>query len=245
MSGAIEHKQRNTAGRKRGGHRSAVDAVALLSVPVVLIACALSGMQQTALISTLSVLVALVPFFVNLELDRLTPRDIMPIVVFATLAVAGRIVFAPLPNIKPVSAIVIMAGLSFGRHSGFMVGALAALVSNLFFGQGPWTPWQMYAWGLMGYGAGVLEDHGAFKHKAIVFVYAALAPLLYGVIMDSYFVVGYLGEINTASVLTAYGLGALSSLAHAVATVIFLVPIYLPWTHKLKRLKYKYGISTL
>ena len=76
----------------------------------------------------------------------------MPTVVLAALAAAGRILFAPIPDFKPVSAIAIIAGVAFGRKSGFMVGSLAALASNFFFGQGVWTPWQMYAWGLVGYG---------------------------------------------------------------------------------------------
>ena len=74
-------------------------------------------------------------------------RQIMPTLVLAALAAAGRILFGPIPDFKPVSAIAIIAGATLGRRNGFMVGALAALTSNFFFGQGMWTPWQMYAWG--------------------------------------------------------------------------------------------------
>ena len=74
----------------------------------------------------------------------------MPTLVLAALAAAGRILFGPIPDFKPVSAIAIIAGATLGRRNGFMVGALAALTSNFFFGQGMWTPWQMYAWGLGG-----------------------------------------------------------------------------------------------
>ena len=128
-----------------------ISAVLLfLLVPAAMIACILLQSLQTALLSTLVLLAALTPFFLAFERQKPRPRDFMPVVVLTALSVTGRLLFAALPNFKPVSAIVILAGVCFGRQSGFLTGALSALVSNLFFGQGPWTPWQMYAWGLMG-----------------------------------------------------------------------------------------------
>jgi energy-coupling factor transport system substrate-specific component len=223
--------------------RTLLEALALLLVPAGLATCAALGLEQSALVLTLLAALSLLPFFVGLERDRLRPRDLMPIVVFATLAVVGRIILAPFPSIKPVSAIVIMAGVSFGRRHGFMVGALAALASNFLFGQGPWTPWQMYGWGLMGYLAGVLERAGAFKHPAAVFVYGFVAAFGFSLLLDSYYFVGFVSEKNTASLIAAYGSGFAFSLPHALATVAFLAPIYLPWRKKLDRLKRKYGIN--
>ena len=139
-----------------------MELAAIIAVPVVLVACAASGFEQTALLSLAVVLVSLGVFFAGFEGSRPRMRDIMPVVVLAALAAAGRILFAPFPDFKPVSAIAIIAGVAFGRRSGFMVGALAALASNFFFGQGPWTPWQMYAWGLIGYLAGALAQTGLF-----------------------------------------------------------------------------------
>jgi energy-coupling factor transport system substrate-specific component len=222
-----------------------VEIAALLAVPAVLVLCAALRVEQTMLISTAAVVAAMVPMFFNLERSRLKPRDIMPIVVFAALAVAGRIILAPFPNIKPVSAIVIMAGISFGKQSGFAVGALTALVSNLFFGEGVWTPWQMYAWGLMGYFAGILASAGAFKHKAPVFIYGFFAPIGFGLIMDSYYIFGLFGQLTPDAVLLYFAAGMIPSIIHATATVVFLVPIYQPWSRKLERLKRKYGIGGL
>jgi energy-coupling factor transport system substrate-specific component len=218
------------------------EAASLLLVPVLLAVCAAVQIQQTMLVTTAAVVVSLAPFFIGLERDKLKARELMPIVVFAALAVAGRILFAPFPNVKPVSAIVIMAGLSFGRRSGFMTGALAALVSNLFFGQGAWTPWQMYAWGLMGYAAGALCGCGILKHKLAVFAYGALAPFGYALILDSYYIAGLFTGATLESVLAAYSLGLAFAVIHSLATLFFLIPIYLPWTRKLQRLKRKYGI---
>ena len=215
----------------------------LILVPIALVLCAWFKVEQTAFISIVVVVLALVPFFLQFEQKKPKPRDIMPIIVFTALAVAGRIIFAPFPNFKPVSAIVIMAGICFGRQSGFMVGALAALVSNLFFGQGPWTPWQMYAWGCMGYFAGTLQDLGVFKYNALVYVYGFIAPIGYGLLLDTYYVISFVTDLNLTAVVAAYSLGLVSSLVHAIGTVIFLVPLYLPWRKKLKRLKRKYGIE--
>ena len=86
----------------------------------------------------------------RLEAERRRARDIMPIVVMTALAVAGRLIFAPVPAVKPVTALIIITGLCFGRDEGFITGALTMLVSNIFFGQGPWTPWQMFTMGLIG-----------------------------------------------------------------------------------------------
>ena len=140
----------------RAKSRIALEALSICATPAVLVVCTLTNADQTALLSLVVVLASLGVFFATYESSASRLRDIMPTVVLAALAAAGRILFAPIPDFKPVSAIAIIAGVVFGRKSGFMVGALAALTSNFFFGQGPWTPWQMYAWGLVGYGAGLL-----------------------------------------------------------------------------------------
>ena len=146
--------------------RIAAEIVAIFATPAVLAACAIANFNQTALLTLVVVLASIGVFFASYEASRPRLRDIMPTVVLAALAAAGRILFAPIPDFKPVSAIAIIAGVAFGRKSGFMVGALAALASNFFFGQGPWTPWQMYAWGLVGYGAGLLAMVPA-KRRAV------------------------------------------------------------------------------
>ena len=110
-------------------HKLSVVLLFLL-VPAAMAACVLLQSRQTALLSTLVVLAALVPSFLSLERQKPRPRDFMPVVVLTALSVTGRLVFAALPNFKPVSAIVILAGVCFGRQSGFLTGALSALVSN-------------------------------------------------------------------------------------------------------------------
>src|SRR5919107_6213868 len=88
--------------------------------------------------------------FVWYERTHPTTRVIALVATLAAMAALGRVAFAALPNVKPTTDIVLIAGYALGGAPGFMVGATAALASNLFFGQGPWTPWQMTAWGLVG-----------------------------------------------------------------------------------------------
>ena len=215
---------------------------ALAAVLAALAFGAVAQFDQTALLSLGVVVGALVVFFARFETSKPALRQIMPTVVLAALAAAGRILFAALPDFKPVSAIAIIAGAAFGRQAGFMVGALAALVSNLFFGQGPWTPWQMYAWGLIGYFAGVLADRGAFEKRPVLYVYGFAAPLLYGFLLNSYYIVGFVHPLTWQTALLAYGAGLPFDLVHGAATVVFLAILYQPWRKKLDRIKRKYGV---
>ena len=92
----------------------------------------------------------MLPFFLVFENRRPQAREVVVIAVMAALAVAGRAAFFMLPQFKPTAAIVIIAGVGLGAEAGFLTGALAGFVSNFFFGQGPWTPWQMFAFGIPG-----------------------------------------------------------------------------------------------
>jgi energy-coupling factor transport system substrate-specific component len=189
------------------------------------------------------VLASLILFFIHWENEKPSLKQIMPTAVLAALAAAGRILFAPIPDFKPVSAICIMAGALFGRHSGFMVGALAALISNFFFGQGPWTPWQMYAWGLVGYCAGALAHTGLLEKKPVLYAYAFLSGLGYGFILNCWSVVGFLHPITLPGALALFASALPFDCVHGVATVIFLAVLYSPWKRKLERIKTKYALA--
>lgn len=219
-----------------------LEAPALVAVPLALVACAFFQIEQTALLTLAVTLAALAVFFASFEASRPALRQIMPTVVLGALGAAGRILFAPIPDFKPVSAICILAGVVFGRRSGFMVGALAALVSNLFFGQGPWTPWQMYAWGLVGYLAGVLAERGAFERPWAVYAYGFLSALLYGFLLNSWYVVGFVNPLTWQGALLVYGAGLPFDLVHGAATVAFLAALYAPWRKKLERIRRKYAL---
>ncbi len=253
---------RGAAARRAAG--AALEAVALLAVPVVLGFCAATGVGQSALLSFFVVVAALAVFFGRFEASAPRLRDIMPTAVLAALAAAGRVLFAPVPDFKPVSAIAIIAGAVFGRRSGFMVGALAALASNFFFGQGPWTPWQMYAWGMVGYLAGLLARAGAFRgasavraagaarprgaslraflHMLPLYVFGFASGPLYGLVLNSWSIIGFYHPQSLAQAALVYAAALPFDVAHGVSTVVFLAVLYAPWHRKLERVRRKYDL---
>ena len=107
-------------------------------------------------ISMCIIILSMLPFFLVFENRRPQAREVVVIAVMAALAVAGRAAFFMLPQFKPTAAIVIIAGVGLGAEAGFLTGALAGFVSNFFFGQGPWTPWQMFAFGIVGFLGGLI-----------------------------------------------------------------------------------------
>ena len=107
-------------------------------------------------ISLLLIVYTMVPFFLLFEKRKPQARELVVIAVLCAIAVAGRAAFFMLPQIKPMMAIVILAGVALGPQAGFLTGAVSAFVSNFFFGQGPWTPWQMFCFGIVGFLAGLL-----------------------------------------------------------------------------------------
>ena len=219
-----------------------MEVLAIGAVPVVLIACTISGVQYTAVLSLLVVVASLGLFFAGYERRKPRLRDTMPVAVLAALAAAGRILFAPIPSFKPVSAICIIAGAVFGRRSGFMVGALAALASNFFFGQGAWTPWQMYAWGLVGYIAGILGQTKAFDKLFVVLAYGFVSGYLFGLVMNVWSIVGFFHTEGLGQMLMIYAAALPFDTTHALATVAFLAVLYAPWRRKLARVKRKYAL---
>lgn len=255
----------------RAKSRIALEALSICATPAILVVCTLTNADQTALLSLVVVLASLGVFFATYESSTPRLRDIMPTVVLAALAAAGRILFAPIPDFKPVSAIAIIAGVVFGRKSGFMVGALAALASNFFFGQGPWTPWQMYAWGLVGYGAGLLAtipakapkstDNSRLaecgegrsprkqllieRHVAIIYIYGFVSCLMYGFILNAWSILSFYHAqaSGLAGILLVYATALPFDVTHGAATVVFLAALYAPWRRKLKRIKSKYGMG--
>lgn len=194
-------------------------------------------------ISSLIIIYTMIPFFMLFEDRKPNAREIIVIAVLVALAVAGRAAFYMIPQFKPVVAIVIIAGISFGPEAGFLTGALSGFVSNFFFGQGPWTPWQMFSFGIIGYFAGLIFTNKEIKkNKMIVCLFGGIATLIiYGGIMDLASVIMITPNFNLAIIKAAYLSGIYFNLIHGAATVIFLFFLYKPIMEKLKRIKIKYG----
>ena len=216
---------------------------ALLSVPVAMVTCVLLGVEATAALTMLVAALAVLLLLASFEASRPLMRQLMPTVVLAAVAAAGRMLFSPFADIKPVPGICIVAGASLGRPCGFATGALAALTSNFFFGQGPWTPWQMYAWGLVGYIAGTLGKERLHRVPWSVYVLGFASGLLYGAILNSWHILGFIRPLNTATALAAYAAGFPLDVTHGVATVVFLAGIWGPWQRSIERVVRKYDLG--
>ena len=150
--------------------------------------------------------------------------------------------FRSLPSFKPVLALVIISGAAFGGETGFLVGAVTMLVSNIMFGQGPWTPWQMFAMGMGGFLPGVLFAGRPAGRTDLSIFGAAAALLVYGPVMNLGSLVIWQTNITWGMVLAALIAGFPFDLVHAASTVIFLWLIAEPMLEKLERVKIKYGI---
>lgn len=209
---------------------------------LLLIFTAVKSSGSYALTSFIFIILILVPFFYPFESRKPKARELVPIAVLAAVAAIGRIIFAPFPNVKPTSAVVIVSGIAFGPEAGFITGAVAALTSNIFFGQGPFTPWQMFAWGIMGFCAGVLGKRGLLKNQFVICGFGFVWGFLYGWIMDLWQVLGFLSPITLKGFLLTYAASFYFDLTHAVSTAVFLILIAKPWLKILMRVKLKYGL---
>ena len=161
------------------------------------------------------------------------------------IGIAGRSLFFMLPQFKPVLALTIIAGVAFGGEAGFLVGAVTMLTSNMLFSQGPWTPWQMFAMGIIGFLAGVLFKKGWLRRTRVsLAVFGAFtAIIIYGGIMNPAAAFMISAEGITLKTLFAYYITGLPmDLVHAFGTAIFLMFAAEPMLEKMDRIKVKYGL---
>lgn len=195
-------------------------------------------------ISLLVLLECMLPFFLIFESRRPQARELVIIAVLCAIGVAGRAVFFMLPQFKPVMALTIIAGVAFGGETGFLVGAMTMLASNVLFSQGPWTPWQMFSMGVIGFLAGLLFRKGFLRRtRNSLCVFGALSALLiYGGIMNPASALMWANELNWKILLTYYISGFPMDCIHAAATGLFLWFAAEPMLEKLNRVKVKYGM---
>lgn len=194
-------------------------------------------------ISLLVLIEIMIPFFLHFEGKKPQAREIVFLALLCALAVAGRAAFYMVPQFKPTLAVIILAGVVCGSESGFLVGALTAFVSNFFFGQGPWTPWQMFAMGMVGLIAGILgKTEIKEKPRALAIIGGILAVLVYGGIMNPSFVLTAGGEVSVSLILLSYVQGFPFDLIHGAGTAIFLWILAKPMLQKFDRMQTKYGL---
>ena len=194
-------------------------------------------------ISLLLIAEAILPFALSFENRVISPREIVILSVLCAIGVSGRIAFFMLPQFKPLAAIVIITGICFGCEAGFLTGAVSAFVSNFYFSQGPWTPWQMFGFAAVGFLAGLLFHKGILrKTRSLLCIFGIAAVVfVYGPIAD----LSTLSYVNTPTweyILTTWTMGISFNVIHGASTAFFLYTCAPAMIEKLERIKQKYGI---
>lgn len=190
-----------------------------------------------AYVTLLVTMLSLLLFIAGFEKKRTGTRRLILVAVMVALSVAGRF----LPLFKPITALTVLTAMYLGSEAGFLTGALSAVISNFYFGQGPWTPFQMMSWGLIGFTAGLLAQP-LKRHKWFLLCYGVIAGVAYSFIMDIWTVLWYNGTFQW----TLYTDALLSAIpytcVYALSNVLFLLLFAKPFGQKMERIQVKYGV---
>ena len=217
--------------------------VFFLLIPVtVILGTRLPG-RSYYITGTLLILELMIPMFVAFEGKKPQARELVIIAVMCAIAIAGRVAI-PLPHFKAVFALVMLAGVAFGPETGFMVGAITAFVSNFFYGQGAYTPWQMMAYGAGGMLAGFCFAKGRLpKSAAAMALFGFFAVVLWvGPLLDASSLFLMITAVNTNSIIVVFTAGFPANIANGICTVLVMLLLGKPLLDKLDRIQVKYGI---
>ncbi len=201
--------------------------------------------RQYNIVALLVLFECILPFILIFEGRKPKARELVTIAVLCAIGIAGRSLFFMLPQFKPVLALTIIAGVAFGGEAGFLVGAVTMLLSNMLFSQGPWTPWQMFSMGIIGFLAGVLFKKGWLRRSRVsLAVFGAFtAVIIYGGIMNPAAAFMVSAQTITFKTLMAYYISGLPmDLVHGLGTALFLMLAAEPMLEKMDRIKVKYGL---
>lgn len=201
--------------------------------------------QNYYLICVAVMLIAFAVFFFSYEKKKPEARELVTLAVLSAIAVASRAAFAMIPFFKPMLGIIMITGMAFGAGAGFLTGAVSGFVSNFFFGQGPWTPWQMFSYGVGGAIAGFLYKKGLIheekKLRTAVIGYLIIQCIV-GPILDvcAIFTMGQ--NVAPEYMLSIFVSGVIPNAIHGLATFLTLFLLGKPMMEKLNRMKLKYGM---
>lgn len=224
-------------------------AVIVLLIPATLFLGTRMSGRWFYLTCTLIVTELMLPFFLRFETRKPQARELVLIAVMSALAAASRIAFAFLPGFKPIIGIIMISGIAFGAESGFLIGAISVFASNFFYTQGPWTPWQMMAYGFAGFLAGIIfsrkrrqiEEKRKFIPIITTFGFFSIL-LIIGPLLDCCTVFTVLPTFTAKSVLGIFAAGVPVNIRTGFATAVTLLLVTKPLLRKLERIQTKYGL---
>ena len=215
----------------------------LVLVPLTIMLCGKLPGRAYYLTMTLVLVEIMLPFFLSFEGRKPQARELVVIAVLCALAVAGRVVI-PIPNFKATYAIIMLSAIAFGPETGFLIGAMTALTSNFFFGQGAHTPWQMMAYGLAGLLMGLAFQLGWIKRKKwqMAIFGAGSIVILVGPLLDVGTALMVLSEVNWDNLALQLLSGLPVNISQAAATFLVILFLGEPLLEKLDRVKIRYGM---
>ena len=224
---------------KRRGIRAALRvAIPFLLIPAVAVLGTLAFDEKKHLFVSLFVaILAILLFIAGFEKKEIGSRRMVIVSVMIALSVVGRFI----PFFKPVTALTVITAIYLGGEAGFMVGAFSALLSNFYFGQGPWTPFQMLAWGLIGLFAGFLAKP-LRKSKVFLLLFGVLSGIAFSAVMDVWTVLWYNDGFSLSLYLSALVTALPHTVLYSVSNFLFLFFLSKPFGEKLQRIKIKYGV---
>ena len=227
-------------------------AIMVLLVPLAVVL--FTRLKQSFYLSGLTIIVlTIAAFFLHFESRKPQARELVLLAVLCALAVASRAAFGFVPHFKPMLAIVMLTGIAFGPEAGFLCGAISGFASNFIFGQGPWTPWQMFAYGIGGMLAGLFAMWGILKKSPRAWrdggwrdilgltVFGFLCILLVvGPLLDTstFFMAGF----SASSPLAVYLAGVPVNCVHGSAVALTMLLFGKPLLDRLRRIQIKYGM---
>ncbi|MBR6113616.1 MAG: ECF transporter S component [Oscillospiraceae bacterium] len=195
------------------------------------------------LLSALVALEILIPFFMAFEGRKPQPRELVTVAVMSALVTIARVA-VPLPSFKPTFAVIMLSGIAFGPETGFIVGALGALGSDFFYGQGPFTPWQMMAYGMAGVLAGIGFAPGRLPRKNWVMgVFCFICTVLFiGPLLDTSTVTIIATTFTWENMLPIYASGLPVNLTQGACSFLTMLLFGNAILEKLERVRTQYGM---
>ena len=213
-------------------------AIPFVLIPAASVAGVLLFDEKRHILVSLAVAVfALLLFITGFEKKITGSRRMVLVAVMTAISVLGRFI----PFFKPITAITVITAMYLGSEAGFLVGALSALISNFYFGQGPWTAFQMLAWGLIGWFAGLFAEK-LKRSRILLLAYGVISGVAFSFIMDIWTVLWYNAGFDMNLYIAAITAAIPHTILYAVSNFVFLYVLAGPFGEKLERIKIKYGV---
>lgn len=192
-------------------------------------------------ISMILVFLSCLPFYFRYENRKPHTREVMVLSIMVTLTIISRVIFILVPGFKPIASMIIICGMVFGPEAGFLCGSLSAFASNIFFGQGPWTPFQMLAFGLIGFIAGLLNKKHWLENKVLLIIYGIICGIGYSLFMDIWTILSLDQMFNVSRYIAIIITAIPFMFTYAISNSIFLLLLTPVLLKRFQRIKWKYG----